>query len=380
MKKLAFIDLTNFHNWPMGGMLEYELTLLSELTKSFDIDIWGVSVDGIRPEPIVIDNKVFPINIFANVKTKNKIIPNYLRGLLTYRIKKLANNKYDYYYARTGSCMVGVKPFKGDSKLIYQQHGLNYLNDKSIMQSIQRPFYTLAQRAADLVFVVSDLKSVNKYERYMKRRHHINAKYIAVKSPINVDQFNETYIQKRIRQTQGENIKKLIYTGRLSKFKNAKLLIDVFNKYQTEIEPSATLTIVGSGEEEELLRKKIEKLNLEKKVKLTGAVAHDEIYKLLIRSDAFLTASGGEGVSVSVAEAYAAGLPVVCFRVPGLEKQVINNVTGKIAVDNTMDAFFIALKDLNANYVQMANNCLLEAKKYSVKNVSKVIKDNILDL
>ena len=41
--------------------------------------------------------------------------------------------------------------------------------------------------------------------------------------------------------------------------KNQSIKLNVFNKYQTEIEPSATLTIVGSGEEEELLRKKIAK-------------------------------------------------------------------------------------------------------------------------
>lgn len=27
-KKMAFVDLTNYKDWPMGGMLEYELAIL----------------------------------------------------------------------------------------------------------------------------------------------------------------------------------------------------------------------------------------------------------------------------------------------------------------------------------------------------------------
>lgn len=40
-KKLAFVDLTNFKDWPMGGMLQYELSILPYLCDHYDIDIWG---------------------------------------------------------------------------------------------------------------------------------------------------------------------------------------------------------------------------------------------------------------------------------------------------------------------------------------------------
>ena len=47
MKKLAFVDLTNYTTWPIGGMLEYELAILPYIAQSFDVDLWGVSVDGV---------------------------------------------------------------------------------------------------------------------------------------------------------------------------------------------------------------------------------------------------------------------------------------------------------------------------------------------
>lgn len=377
---MAFVDLSNFHNWPMGGMLEYELALLENLVKVFDIDIWGVSVNGLKPKPILIDGKEYKINIFANVVTRHRIIPNYWRGIFTFFKKSEMKNTYDYYYAHTGSCLVGVGFFAKNAKLIYHQHGLNYLNDHSLMQSIQRPFYTKAQKDADLVFVVSDAISTKKYANFMKAKHGIDAKYVSVKSPIKIDCFDYNIIQSRIEKSKNQDLKKFIYTGRLSKFKNVKFLIRVFNKYLKNINKDAIFTIVGSGEEEKPIKELINKLDLSEKVIMVGALPHDEIYNLLMSADVFLTASGGEGVSVSVAEAYAAGLPVVCFKVPGLETQVIDKVTGKIAKDHTVNEFYEALKYVNEHHTEMARNCIKEAKEYDASKVTKRIVTNITNL
>ena len=113
---------------------------------------------------------------------------------------------------------------------------------------------------------------------------------------------------------------------------------------------------------------------------MLGAVKHDKIYDLLMTSDAFLTASGGEGVSVSVAEAYAAGLPVVCFNVPGLSGQVVDGVTGKIAFSQTEAGFFDAMKYVNDNHTELALNCMEAAKKYDSEKISNLITEKILSL
>ena len=69
MKKMAFIDLSNFNDWPMGGMLEYELTVLRKLVRFYEIELWGVSVDGVNPKPVVLEGKAYKINVYANVHT-----------------------------------------------------------------------------------------------------------------------------------------------------------------------------------------------------------------------------------------------------------------------------------------------------------------------
>lgn len=56
-RKMAFVDLTNFKDWPMGGMLEYELAILPYLAEYYDLDIWGYSLNGVIPMPLVLNGK-----------------------------------------------------------------------------------------------------------------------------------------------------------------------------------------------------------------------------------------------------------------------------------------------------------------------------------
>ncbi|WP_192943948.1 glycosyltransferase [Ligilactobacillus agilis] len=377
-KRMAFIDLSNFHDWPMGGMLEYERALLENLTNSFDIDIWGVSVNGEAPTPITINGKTYPINIFTNVVTKGKfkIVPNFWKGLLLATKKKKISKQYDYIYAHTASCLVGIAIIEKGAKLVYHQHGLNFKDDKSLTMLVQRPFYVLAQKVANTVFVVSDDDSVKNYERVMRNKYHVKASYHSVKSPIYLERFDEDRVLSKISNTK--KINNFLYTGRLTAYKNAKFLLEVFNLYVKRKNPMAKFIIAGSGTEEEILRKKIRDYSLEDNVTILGAVKHDEIYRLLEKTDVFMTASSGEGVSVSVAEAYAAGVPVLCFKVPGLEKQVIDGVTGKITKNKSVEEFYNSLLYVIENYKELAFNCVNESKNYDSYRISKFIEECII--
>lgn len=377
-KRMAFVDLSNFHDWPMGGMLEYELALLENLTDTFDIDIWGVSVNGNSPAPITVNGKTYPINVFANVVTRGKfkLIPNFWKGVLLATKKKKIKDKYDYIYAHTASCLVGISMFEKKARLIYHQHGLNFKKDRSMTALVQRPFYVLAQRAANVVFVVSDDDSVKKYARTMQKQYRVNARYYPVKSPVHLDKFDRNKINLKIKNTN--TINNFLYTGRLTSFKNAKFLLEVFNLYVKRKNPTAKFVIAGSGKEEEILRNKIRDYSLEDNVTILGAVKHDEIYSLLEKAEVFMTASNGEGVSVSVAEAYAAGIPVLCFEVPGLEKQVIDGVTGKITKSRRVEDFYESLLYVSENYKELASNCVNESENYDSYRISKFIEKCII--
>ncbi|MFA9398104.1 MAG: glycosyltransferase family 4 protein, partial [Clostridiaceae bacterium] len=297
-KKMAFVDLTNYLDWPMGGMLEYELAILNHLVNIYDVDIWGITVDGKVNKTVVINEKIYPIHIWGNAKTKKKVIPNYWRGLSIISQKKNFPQDYDVVYAHTGSCLVALCKMvdRKKTKLVYHQHGLNHRADYSMMSLIQRPLLNKALRIADLIFVVSNPESVKEYAKEMK--YKTNAKFISIGSPINLDRFDEAVVKSRIAERSNFKITSFLYTGRLTIFKNARTLIEAMNRYVNEVNKEAILKIAGTGEEMKVMKKQIQTYGLEKNVQLLGAVPHEEVYDLLRESDVFVTASGGEGVSV----------------------------------------------------------------------------------
>lgn len=377
-KKMAFVDLTNYKDWPMGGMLEYELAILKHLVQEYDVDIWGVSVDGKANDFLLINGKQYPIHIFGNAKTKKKIIPNYWRGLELYLKRNEFPRDYDVVYAHTGSCIIAANKLvdRKRTKLVYHQHGLSHREAHSLMINIQKPGYWMAQKASELVFVVSDVDSVGEYAEEMKAKIKTNAHYIAVGSPLNLENFCEDTVRNRIAERNGKKAATFIYTGRLDAWKNVRTLIETMIIYVTECDSKAVLKLVGTGNEYDNLKNAIEEHHLENNVKLIGAVPHNQIYELLQDSDIFVIASNGEGVSVSVLEAYASGLPVVCFNVPGLEWQVIDGVTGVIAKERSVRDFYDAMVLADTNRTQLAYNCLEEAKKYDSQRIAgKIIEE-----
>ena len=234
-KKMAFVDLTNFKDWPMGGMIQYELSILPYLCDHYEVDIWGVSVNEKINKNLIINNRKYPINIWAKCNTGFRILPNYWKGLaLIGKTKKF--DKYDVIYAHTGSCLI---PFfnKKNIKKVYHQHGIMYQNDTSLKTRLEKPFMKLAQKKSDLVFVVSGKAST---ESFYNRNHFTN-KFIAIDSPVDFSKNNELSYRMKKKKKYPQNY---IYTGRLTKFKNVSFLVDIFKKY-LEINDTAKLTIVG---------------------------------------------------------------------------------------------------------------------------------------
>ena len=289
-------------------------------------------------------------------------------------------DKYDIVYAHTGSCMcaIGNMIDRKKTKLVYHQHGLSYLTDFQMRSLIQRPSFYFAQKYAHLVFVVSDETSTNNYAA--THANVTKAHYQSIGSPIDISQFDMEYIKRKVENRKDVELKKFLYTGRLSKNKNVKLLVTAFERYVKNGHSDAVLNIAGSGEELDLLKRMKLELGINNNVNLLGQVPHDEIYDLLKEADVFVTASEGEGCSISVLEAYASGLPVICGRMPGLEGQVIDNETGIFVRDMTAECFHEAMEKMNTCRYRLSLNCLKEARNYDKSIIAHKIIECIEDL
>jgi glycosyltransferase involved in cell wall biosynthesis len=76
--------------------------------------------------------------------------------------------------------------------------------------------------------------------------------------------------------------------------------------------------VLGTGPDEEMLKKLAEELAVSSRVRFVGQVGHADMPTYLQASDIFIRASRSEGMGNSFVEAMAAGLPVIATQEGGI--------------------------------------------------------------
>lgn len=115
--------------------------------------------------------------------------------------------------------------------------------------------------------------------------------------------------REKIRKELGLTDKFVVgHVGRFNQQKNHEFLVEVFYELLKK-RPEARLVLVGKGELEETVRKKISDLDIEQYVVFTGV--RKDIPQVLSAFDVFLFPSLYEGMPNTVIEAQATGLPCV---------------------------------------------------------------------
>lgn len=107
-------------------------------------------------------------------------------------------------------------------------------------------------------------------------------------------------------------------------------------------------TIVGSGPHEAAIRGHIERLGLSDIIEMAGPKSSSEVAAILSKSDTLVLSSIGEGEAapVSVMEAMASGLPVVCSQIGGTHDMVQDGEDGYLVPQGDVDAIAGALSRL----------------------------------
>jgi glycosyltransferase involved in cell wall biosynthesis len=175
------------------------------------------------------------------------------------------------------------------------------------------------------------------------------------------------WLARRFKLPRGEKV--LIFVGRLGQEKNIHFLLESFRNVNREI-PSTRLVLVGTGPEEEELRKKADNYGIAEKVTFTGLVSPVDMVHCYAGSDIFVFPSVTETQGIVIAEAKAAGLPVVAIDAFGASEMV----------ESGMDGYLTELKQeqFNQKIILLLKNQKMY-KKMSVqarKNAEKLSTDN----
>src|SRR3954463_9151481 len=121
---------------------------------------------------------------------------------------------------------------------------------------------------------------------------------------------------------------RLLYLGRLKRYKRIELLLDV-----VEGVPGTVLDIAGEGDHRPELEAEIARRGLDGRVVLHGHVSEEEKARLFATAWVNVTASSAEGWCLSVMEAATCGTPSAALRVGGLPESIADGETGLLADD-----------------------------------------------
>jgi len=120
-------------------------------------------------------------------------------------------------------------------------------------------------------------------------------------------------------------------------FNEQKAQCDILRAFKTVVEnkPDVRLIIVGWGRLEAELKGLARKLELNTKVLFTGRLEKPAIFEILSITDLFVLSSHWEGFGIVLAEAMAAGKPVISTDTDGGREVVVDGETGLIVPVNS---------------------------------------------
>jgi len=120
---------------------------------------------------------------------------------------------------------------------------------------------------------------------------------------------------------------RVLFVGRLVPAKNIAEWLRVAQLVAAQ-DTDVTFEIVGEGPLRKALEAETKQLGLDHRVHFAGAMAYDQLPQVYRSAKVFLLTSKYEGFGRVVAEAYLNGVPVVAYKITGVEDIVEDGLTG----------------------------------------------------
>lgn len=159
----------------------------------------------------------------------------------------------------------------------------------------------------------------------------------------------EFYKNNTPNSSKTNGIISFLYVGQLLERKGLKTTIEAFSKLKKD---NWVLNIVGTGLEEEKLKKLTKNLNLEKQINFLGYKQKDEIIKYYSEADIFLMPSYLEVWGLVLNEALASGLFCLASKYAGSTFDLIEDEKNGFIIDplNIDDMIYNINKTLNMSF------------------------------
>lgn len=231
------------------------------------------------------------------------------------------------------------------------------------------PFWRLIFKKADYIQAISN------YLADFARRHGAKCQIAVVPNGVDLQKFKSQNLKVK---SSSQNSKVIITTSRLV-YKNG---IDILIKAVAELKAKnykLKVIIVGSGPEDQNLKKLAKNLGLSNEVIFLGHIEPDKIPEYLYQADVFVRPSRSEGLGNSFLEAMAAGLPVIGTAVGGIPDFLEDEVTGLFCKaedhNDLAEKIKLLLSDSNLSNKLSQNGWQLVEANYSWDVITLKIRD-----
>lgn len=298
------------------------------------------------------------INIFAYQKLKNII----------------SEQEYDLIHTHTPVASAITRLIclnNSKSKVVYTAHGFHFYKGAPLINWLfYYPLEYYLSRSTKAIITMN--------EEDFERSQKFNSKYKFKISGVGLDlnKFPKDFDTVEFRSSLGFSKDDfiLVSVGELSRRKNHIKVVKLIEKMK---DLNLKYVIVGTGKLYAKLQKEIEKNHLEDNIKLLGY--RNDVSKILLTSNLFVFPSLHEGLPVSLMEAIASSLPVVCSNIRGNKDLVINSSIG-ICVNND-EEYEKAIRNYYSKQIQKSSSFDFKFELSNVLNeLWGIYKDVINDL
>jgi len=328
----------------------------------------------------VILNK-FPVN-----KVEIMLKCSYLILLLIFNknysiniLKEISSNSNSWisFYKR---CCKILPTLLDGLDLLHIQWSKSIAEYPEIVENIKCPI-VLSLRGSHINYSpLADINLAKKYKKYFPRilRFHAVSNVIAKKAQKYCSTANISIIKPAINKKLLNNklsINKLkekiniISIGRCHWIKGYTYALDVMHALRND-NIDFHYTIIANGKDDENLNFQINDLKLDGFVTFINGLPHKEVIKKLTQSDLLILPSFEEGISNSVLESMALGIPVISTNCGGMNEVIEDGVNGFIVPVRDVDQMSNTIKKIiNMNEKQIIK---------MINNAKKSINDNHL--
>lgn len=264
--------------------------------------------------------------------------PFAITNLTAYKelVELIKQEKIDYIHCNTPvGGMLGRLAGKKCKvkKVIYQAHGFHFYKGAPLLNwLLYYPVEKWLARYTDALITINQ-EDYELAQRKMKLRNGGKVYYVPGVG-VDIHKFSKATIDKAAKRRElgiPEDAVLLLSVGELNNNKNHETVIRAI------ADMNVYYIIAGRGELHTQLENLIDTLKLNDRVKLLGF--RRDIKELYEAADIFVFPSFREGLSISLMEAMAAGVPIVASRVRGNVDLIEDSVNGFLCDPQDADGF-----------------------------------------